>query len=228
MGRSGCGVLIVWTTNLNSDVLQLPQTHYHRDRRLLYRSHRQPAEVVEDLFLPFQDTWEGGVWPQNFRTFLPGDGSGHPSFWIGEVGYDPTYGPHPGYFLPQVIEKYFGDSNADVVGWDLGIPPSGRFPTGGGYGDNGGVHIHMPEYGSAVHWDTTYYWPVYVGGAEAWLAITQVFLVTGGSVFYRPKGGFRGRQGLGWYRWGGESVGGGWGGGMEVQSRAGRWGLICW
>ena len=93
--------------------------------------------------------------PQNARAFLPVGGSGHPSFGIVDVGGDPIDGPHPGYFPPQGGNKVVWDATVDMDGWDLGIYPSGRCPTDGGAGDNGDVHLQIPEYSRTVHCDAT-------------------------------------------------------------------------
>ena len=47
---------------------------------------------------------------QNFRTFLPGGGSVHNSFWLKYIGGDPPDGLLPGYFPPQGGEKAVRDT----------------------------------------------------------------------------------------------------------------------
>ena len=65
----------------------------------------QPEEGMEDLSPTFQDPMEGGGQTQNVRTFLPGGGPGHHYFWLGDVGGEPTDGPHTGEFPPQGDKK---------------------------------------------------------------------------------------------------------------------------
>ena len=78
------------------------------------------------MVLPFQYSREGGGRPQNFMTFISGGVSVHPSFWLIDVGGDPTNGPHPGEFLPQVVKKASGDATVEMERWELDISPAGK------------------------------------------------------------------------------------------------------
>ena len=64
--------------------------------------------------------------------------------------------------------------------------------------DNGDLHIHTPEYVRIVHCDTTYPWPLFGGRSEAGIAVPQVVMGIGGSIFSGPAGGGEGRRGQGW------------------------------
>ena len=102
-----------------------------------------------------QDPVEGGVQPQNVRMFLPVGGSGRPYFWLGDVGGDPTDGPHPGEFPAQSGKKSVGDATVEIYVWDLGISPTRRCLAGGRDGYNGDVNLQTPEYGRTVYCDAT-------------------------------------------------------------------------
>ena len=139
-GCSG-GVPRVWMNAGNSDFIQVPWTPAHCNGKLLNISHFQPVEGTEELVLVFQYPKEGGGLPQNVRKFLPGGGSGHPYFWLRDVGGDPADGPHIGEFPPQGGEKAVGDSTLETGGCDMEISTYGNFLTGGRSGYNRSVHI---------------------------------------------------------------------------------------
>ena len=99
------------------------------------------------------------------------------------MGGDPTDGPHPGEFSPQVRYKAFRDATIEMNGWEPCIPPYGIFHAGGGDGYNGYAHLHIIECGHKVHCDATYSRPVSGGGAEARIAGPQAVMGTGGMEF---------------------------------------------
>ena len=73
------------------------------------------------MVLTLKNLREGGGPSQNNRTFLLGCGSGHPYFWIKDVGGDPTYGPHPVEFPPKGGKKAAKYSTTETNIWKLGI-----------------------------------------------------------------------------------------------------------
>ena len=64
---------------------------------------------------------------------------------------------------------------------------AGRFPPGGGDGDNRDVHLQTPEYGCAVHCNETNYRPVSVGVVESRLMGTHVVVVIDRGGLHRPE-----------------------------------------
>ena len=57
------------------------------------------------------------------------------------MGGDPTDGPPHGQFPPPVGKKDYGDTTMDTDGWDMGMSPAGRWPSGGRAGYNGDLNL---------------------------------------------------------------------------------------
>ena len=81
------------------------------------------------------------------------------------------------------------NTTADTDIWDLFIFISGRWPAGGGSGENSDVNIQITEYGCTVCFNVTNYQPVSGGGTRAGIAGTQAVVGTSGAGIHRPEGG---------------------------------------
>ena len=57
------------------------------------------------------------------------------------MGGDPTDGPPHGQFPPPVGKKDSGDTTMDTDGWDMGMSPAGRWPSGVRSGYNGDLNL---------------------------------------------------------------------------------------
>ena len=94
-GDGGDGVMSVWKSTGNRDVLQIIQTPDHCDGKWIDRSHIKPLEVAEYMVPPVQYLGEGGSGLQNVRSFLPGSGPKSYIIWSRYVSGDPMYGTSP-------------------------------------------------------------------------------------------------------------------------------------
>ena len=63
--------------------------------------------------------------------------------------------PPPGEFISQFDKKDVGDITSETDELELGISPYVRYSAEDGAGENGDVHLQIPRYVHAVHYDAT-------------------------------------------------------------------------
>ena len=75
--------------------------------------------------------WKGSGKIQGCRDIFQGGGAGGTTFWGGDLGYDPSYGPVPGGVPTQGILMDHCEASLKVIGKELGISTYGDGDGGG-------------------------------------------------------------------------------------------------